>query len=704
MVGEAKTIVLGSETSYNLIELLKEYLLESKIIDKLIQKRIEELNSRTSSQLSRGDNNGTNDDNRIPETVENTSVTKEDVSEGNKDNKNKLKIFIRIDLNFPEPFPVTTDPRLLKMLTDYLLLKDEISEIIIGTNSLYNIPSKYSWYSLGYSSLIEDNNRVETNRSRNNGKSSHSIRFIELNKENTSLITGESSFGAIQYPEVVKSADIFINIVNPKFNDIYGIDGGISSLETLLPYKNRKKLMEFKDQISGGANGGQGRLDPSSDKYLQRKLGVIYEIYNFRQPDLTIMDLRALKDNIGDLIYGDTKLLGLNYLLLGEGPNNAYVIDRLLTELLNIKSEDNYLINYIKERNKDLISLEDVENMVFINKNVNNKREIRVGDEKVGKKDDKEKGKHKSSKKAFSKYEKKGSELDTTCLSFEEFKNIINRESNYLIGSEQYNKKLTEYLPKNFELLEGAYCYGCRHTLIILLNILNNFLIKDKENIKKNYILLGDKPPEPDHDGSKNIKDINIILFGDCAVNSTEDYGFRLKKKEKKVMSEEELELKMVSYEALQRDKLLEWEAKLESIRNNIEKQFKEDEAKKSKALKSLETKDKKKREKMKKSIEKYQQKLHKKREKQIKASQIIRYKLNKMVIEIPGCPPNIFEILPVLIRFFGKNWVGNLHRWDDQINLYYDRGEYSKFYKEYSKKRMKLFQEKIKEREKLNT
>ncbi len=87
---------------------------------------------------------------------------------------------------------------------------------------------------------------------------------------------------------------------------------------------------------------------------------------------------------------------------------------------------------------------------------------------------------------------------------------------------------------KNCLLRKGRYCSGCYEKAYHLLNFLKSAMTKDLKYMGSFSFLIGETPLEPD------IKD-NIILFGDCAIESTKDRDFRKKTLLKKQTNTKEI-------------------------------------------------------------------------------------------------------------------------------------------------------------------
>ncbi len=103
--------------------------------------------------------------------------------------------------------------------------------------------------------------------------------------------------------------------------------------------------------------------------------------------------------------------------------------------------------------------------------------------------------------------------------------------------------KLEDVHIQNLSLYTGEMCSGCFLKAYHLLNLIKSIMIKDLKYISNFSFLLGINPPEP-----QSKKD--IILFGKCAINTTQNYDFhtltkkrKKKKKQKKAKNKNILEL-----------------------------------------------------------------------------------------------------------------------------------------------------------------
>jgi hypothetical protein len=97
---------------------------------------------------------------------------------------------------------------------------------------------------------------------------------------------------------------------------------------------------------------------------------------------------------------------------------------------------------------------------------------------------------------------------------------------------EQCVNKLGDIKLQNFTIKVGKICSGCFKQAYHLLNIIKTLMVKDLKYMapNNNYFLIGENPPEPNY-----LKNDNIILFGNCAINITRKKDSKkIKKKEKK--------------------------------------------------------------------------------------------------------------------------------------------------------------------------
>ncbi|MFX1312146.1 MAG: DUF362 domain-containing protein [Promethearchaeota archaeon] len=149
----------------------------------------------------------------------------------------------------------------------------------------------------------------------------------------------------------------------------------------------------------------------------------------------------------------------------------------------------------------------------------------------------------------------------------------------------------------NFFIGPGLYCSGCFKQSYHLLNLIKTNLIKDLKYNPTNSFLLGKNPPEP-----KNLE--NIILFGDCAINSTKNSDFRKIKKEKS-------------------KSIIDDAKDIVSKESNSKKKIK------------------------------------------------IKVQRNKKILELPGCPPDIFRCIDLILKYYGKKNVPNLALYNEIVKTW---------------------------------
>lgn len=105
------------------------------------------------------------------------------------------------------------------------------------------------------------------------------------------------------------------------------------------------------------------------------------------------------------------------------------------------------------------------------------------------------------------------------------------------------HSNLEEIPVQNIYPHSGKMCSGCFLKAYELLNFIDSRMVKDAKYLSNHSFLVGLNPEEPYFDE-------NVILFGDCAINSTKNYRFRtkvkktfLKKKPKQVKNKAILSL-----------------------------------------------------------------------------------------------------------------------------------------------------------------
>lgn len=140
----------------------------------------------------------------------------------------------------------------------------------------------------------------------------------------------------------------------------------------------------------------------------------------------------------------------------------------------------------------------------------------------------------------------------------------------------------------NISVKSGKYCSGCFKQAYHLLNFMKTYMGKDLKYNIDNSLLVGKNPIEPEKLG-------NILLFGDCSINSTMNYTFRKIIIESKKKAKKKTKIKVLN------------------------------ESKSKKKVK-------------------------------------IKKKPNKNILNLFGCPPNIFTCLELILKYYGKKNVPSLY------------------------------------------
>ncbi|MBA7705817.1 hypothetical protein ES703_114657 [subsurface metagenome] len=130
---------------------------------------------------------------------------------------------------------------------------------------------------------------------------------------------------------------------------------------------------------------------------------------------------------------------------------------------------------------------------------------------------------------------------------------------------------------------------------------MKTYMGKDLKYNPSNSFVFGNNPAEPE-------KTENIVLFGDCAIESTKNYNFR------KIITEDKKDL-------------------IGDAKRKLKK----------------ETKSKK--------------------------PTKVKEKPNTKILNLPGCPPNVFNCLERILEYYGKKNVPNLNLLKN-INKFWINGE----------------------------
>ena len=160
--------------------------------------------------------------------------------------------------------------------------------------------------------------------------------------------------------------------------------------------------------------------------------------------------------------------------------------------------------------------------------------------------------------------------------------------------------KLSDITINNTYLQMGRICSGCFKEAYHLLNFMKTHMTKDLKYIRNQSMLLGDNPPEPD-----TVE--NLIVFGDCAIQSTKNRDFRYIREPKK---------------------------------DNL---FKKLRSKKQKDASS-------------------------------QKEPVLKEKVNKSIVELPGCPPEMPMNLKTILNYYGKSQAPNLSFYTALLNQYIEK------------------------------
>ncbi|GAG93308.1 unnamed protein product, partial [marine sediment metagenome] len=199
------------------------------------------------------------------------------------------------------------------------------------------------------------------------------------------------------------------------------------------------------------------------DQFKQDLISNILDVFSIKKPCLVINDMFYFLEGAGPFIFKDSNLIRTGLIVSGS---DAVAVDSITLNLLNIDLLKSEIL--LEARNRKL--------------GITNVSEINL----------------------------KGEKLDDRKVAV-----------NFSVC------KLNEITINNTYLQEGRLCSGCFKEAYYLLNFMKTHMTKDLKYIRKQSMLIGENPPEPDI-----VK--NVIIFGDCAVNSTKNHDFRYTQAQKK--------------------------------------------------------------------------------------------------------------------------------------------------------------------------
>lgn len=321
------------------------------------------------------------------------------------------KIFIKINLNTPEGFPVNTRFASIKMLIDSCK-KAGASDILLGSSSNKGIKIR----------IID--NLLKINES-----------ILPLGGQLLYMDEGSES----DLLEIIQNYDKFFVLNQINVDPLF---------ECTLSMINSSKINnlnshDFMEQ------------DLESDFYKKMMVSEFLSQYKKRKPDLVINDLYHVMEGAGPYIYKDSNLIKTQLMVGGTDP---IAVDFITLKLLNINPLENPLILSAREES---VGITDINKINIMG---------------------------------------------------------LNLES-FMVKIKKCEKNLEDISIYNSRIKLGSLCSGCHHIAYHLLNMMKTYMTKDLKYIAGQSILIGKNPPEPE---SKK----NIILFGNCAIDSTKDYSF----------------------------------------------------------------------------------------------------------------------------------------------------------------------------------
>ena len=199
------------------------------------------------------------------------------------------------------------------------------------------------------------------------------------------------------------------------------------------------------------------------DQFRQDLITNILDVFSIKKPCLVINDMFYFLEGAGPFIYKDSNLIRTGLVVSGS---DAVAVDLITLNLLKIDLLSSKIL--LEASNRKL--------------GIANVSEINL----------------------------KGENLDANKLTV-----------NFSVN------KLDEFTITNTYLQTGRICSGCFKEVYYLLNFMKTHMTKDLKYIRKQSILIGENPNEPD-----TVE--NIIVFGDCALRSTKNRDFRYIKVAKK--------------------------------------------------------------------------------------------------------------------------------------------------------------------------
>ncbi|MBY9018388.1 MAG: DUF362 domain-containing protein [Candidatus Lokiarchaeota archaeon] len=320
------------------------------------------------------------------------------------------RIFVKINLNTPEGFPVNTSFALIKSLIKSCK-KAGASEISLGSYSSKGVKIR------NIDQLLKINEIVMPLGAQ--------LLYLEEDSESELL-------------DIIQNCDKFFVVNQVNVDPLF---------DCTLSMMNSAEINILNSQEST-------EHDLEGDFYKKEMVSKLLSIYKKRKPDLIINDLYHVMEGAGPYIYKDSNLIETQLMVGGTDP---VAVDFVTLKLMGKNPLENPLIIGACERN-----IGNTDNINII-----------------------------------------GVDLESSKVNI-----------NYC------EKILEDITVHNCSIKTGSTCSGCYHIAYHLLNIMKTYMTKDLKYITRQSVLIGENPPEPDLNK-------NVILFGNCAIKSTENSSFR---------------------------------------------------------------------------------------------------------------------------------------------------------------------------------
>jgi hypothetical protein len=227
----------------------------------------------------------------------------------------------------------------------------------------------------------------------------------------------------IRFPKVVLESDKVISVNQINVNPIFKLNLSILNSFSLVSPKYQAVSLDEKNRNE----------NISKDLYRRKLTSKIIDIYSIKKPELVINDLYYLLEGAGPYIFKGSNLKITNLMTIGS---DAFAVDAVTLELLNVDVSDYDLFTEIKKRGLTSLDLQKINIL--------------------------------------------GENLEETKINIE--------------FCEENLEKLNI---KNFDIKTGKLCSGCYESAYFLLNIMKTHLTKDLKYNPGNAFLVGENPSDP---------------------------------------------------------------------------------------------------------------------------------------------------------------------------------------------------------------